>query len=309
MDAQKTLFIDGEAGTTGLQIRDRLAGIPEVVVKSIAGQDRKDPAARQAMMGEVDLAVLCLPDDAAREAVKLADKLDDKAPRLLDASTAHRTQPGWVYGFPEMLPGGTHANLIGQAKRVANPGCYATGAIALIRPLLESGWFKPDEAFSINAVSGYSGGGKSMIADFESGSAPAFHLYGLALEHKHLPEVMAHTGLARAPLFVPSVGNFAQGMLVNVPLHLGVRKDPPTPSDIEQLFQAYYADTGDKIVVHQDGPATLAADTAKGDDGLHIYIFTNKAETQVLLVAKLDNLGKGAAGAAIQNIKLMLDLT
>lgn len=307
MSQSHTLFIDGEAGTTGLQIRDRLAAIPEITIKSIADEDRKDPKARQAMMADVDLAVLCLPDEAAREAVGLADALGPKAPRLIDASTAHRTQLGWVYGFSELKPG--HADTIRTAQRVANPGCYATGAIALIRPLLESGWFQPDEGFTINAVSGYSGGGKAMIANFETGDAPAFHLYGLTLKHKHLPEVMAHTGLTQAPLFVPSVGNFAQGMLVSVPLQLGVRNNPPTTSDMEQLFHAYYSSNGKcQVVVHEDAPSTLSADRAHGDDAMHIYLFANEAEQQMLLVAQLDNLGKGAAGAAVQNIKLMLGL-
>jgi len=304
---QHTLFIDGEAGTTGLQIRERLAALPDISVKSIADADRKKPNARQAMMADVDMAVLCLPDDAARQAVALADALGDAAPRIIDASTAHRTAPNWVYGFSELKPG--HADVIRKGNRVANPGCYATGAIALIRPLLESGWFQPDEGFTINAVSGYSGGGKSMIADFEKGEAPAFHLYGLTLAHKHIPEVMAHTGLTQTPLFVPSVGNFAQGMLVSVPLQLATRSSPPTASDLEQLFLAFYPDAGNgQVVVHQDAPATLSADRAQGDDAMHIYLFSNEAQKQMLLVAQLDNLGKGAAGAAVQNIKLMLGL-
>lgn len=307
MTKNHTLFIDGEAGTTGLQIRERLAAIPAITVKSIPDADRKDPNARQAMMADVDLAVLCLPDEAAREAVALADGLGPSAPRIIDASTAHRTKPGWVYGFSELKHG--HADAIRAADRVANPGCYATGAIALIRPLLDSGYFQPDDGFTINAVSGYTGGGKSMIADFESGDAPAFHLYGLTLQHKHLPEVMAHTGLTQAPLFVPSVGNFAQGMLVSVPLQLGVRKTPPSSADIKQLFLTYYGQDGrSQVIVHQDAPAKLSADQAKDDDAMNIYLFANDAQQQMLLVAQLDNLGKGAAGAAVQNIKLMLNL-
>lgn len=309
MSKDKTIFIDGEAGTTGLQIRDRLANLKGVTVKSIDADKRKDPAARKEMMADVDLAVLCLPDDAAREATGLADELGAAAPRLLDASTAHRTKDGWVYGFAELKPGQEQKELIRHAARVANPGCYATGAIALIKPLLTSEWFQPDEAFTVNAVSGYSGGGKSMIADFETGNAPAFHLYGLTLNHKHLPEIVAHTGLATPPLFVPSVGNFPQGMLVSLPLQLGGRSDPPTASDLEQLFLAYYGPDGaGQVVVHEEEPARLSADASEGDDAMHIYILANEARKQVLLVAQLDNLGKGAAGAAVQNIKLMLGL-
>lgn len=308
MTTQKTIFIDGEAGTTGLQIRDRLAHLPGVSVKSIAAENRKDPDARKAMMKAVDLAVLCLPDEAARDAVGLADALGSDAPRLLDASTAHRTAEGWVYGFAELSPNFKQKERIRTAPRVANPGCYATGAIALIKPLIESGWFQPDDGFTINAVSGYSGGGKAMIAEFETGTPPAFHLYGLSLAHKHLPEIMAHTGLTQPPLFVPSVGNFAQGMLVSVPLQLGVRKNPPTTSDIEQLFVAYYGTDGTEVMVHQDEPEKLSADRAHGDDRMHIFLYANEAQKQMLLVAQLDNLGKGAAGAAIQNIKLMLGL-
>lgn len=309
MTKMPTLFIDGEAGTTGLQIRERLASFAGLSVKSISDTDRKDPKARQAMMADVDLAVLCLPDEAAREAVALADELGTDAPRILDASTAHRTLNDWVYGFPELLPSGAQAERIRHATRVANPGCYATGVIALIKPLLVSEWFAPDHPFTINAVSGYTGGGKSMIADFETGSAPAFHNYALSLDHKHIPEVMAQTGLARRPLFVPSVGNFAQGMLVNLPLMLGEGAAVPTSSDLYELFRAYYESTEDGTVkVYEDRPARLSADAARNDDALNIYIFSNEQARHVLLVAQLDNLGKGAAGAAVQNIKLMLGL-
>lgn len=305
------IFIDGEAGTTGLQIRDRLANVDGVEVCSIADADRKNAAARKQMMESVDLAVLCLPDDAAREAVALADKLGDAAPRIIDASTAHRTAAGWVYGFPELLSG--HAEVIQRARRVANPGCYATGAIALLRPLLVSGWFAPNHGFTINAVSGYTGGGKSMIANFESGKADAFHLYGLTLNHKHLPEIMAHSGLTQPPLFVPSVGNFAQGMLVSIPLQLTDVETSPSLPELGDLFSSYYGDANAdnsvcRVIVHADEPATLSADAAQNDDSLHIYLFRNADHNQCLLVAQLDNLGKGAAGAAVQNIKLMLGL-
>ncbi len=298
------VFIDGEAGTTGLQIRDRLAHVPEVTVLSIAPEKRKDADARRAMMRAADFIILCLPDDAAREAVALAETLDSDAPRIIDASTAHRTADGWVYGFPEMVPG--HSANIAAAQRVANPGCYSTGAIGLLRPLMESGWIPADFPLTINAVSGYTGGGKSMIADFEANNAPAFFLYGLGLTHKHLPEIIAHAQLERAPIFVPSVGNFAQGMLVSIPLPLGILSNTPTTSDFGELFKAYYNTDDSTVRFIENASASLPVDPANGTDGMEIYVFGNDAEKQCVLVARLDNLGKGAAGAAVQNLKLML---
>lgn len=306
------VFIDGEAGTTGLQIRERLANLAGVEVISIDHDARKDAAARKEMMRQADVIILCLPDDAAREAVALADSLGDDTPRIIDASTAHRTAEGWTYGFAELEPQGSQATRIAAAQRVANPGCYATGAIALLRPLIESDWFATDFPFTINAVSGYTGGGKSMIADYESGQAPAFQLYGLGLNHKHLPEVMTHARLTRQPIFVPSVGNFPQGMLVSVPLQLSIVDDPPTLSDIEALFAAYYSDAPAVHFKTEDdaySAGKLFVDPAKDSDHIDIWLFGNEAGDQALLVARLDNLGKGAAGAAVQNLKLMLGLT
>ncbi len=213
-----SVFIDGEAGTTGLGIRERLAKHGGIQLRSLAGDARKDPAAKTALMRQVDLVILCLPDDAARETVRLAAELGADVPKILDASTAHRVAPGWVYGFPELDPG--QADAIRQARTVANPGCYATGAIALLHPLVAAGLVPPDHPIAINAVSGYSGGGKTMIEAYEGRSAPDFELYGLGLEHKHLPEIERYSGLTRAPIFVPSVGNFRQGMAVSIPLHL-----------------------------------------------------------------------------------------
>jgi N-acetyl-gamma-glutamyl-phosphate reductase len=305
------VFIDGEAGTTGLQIRERLANLAGVEVISIDHDARKDAAARKEMMRQADVIILCLPDDAAREAVALADSLGDDTPRIIDASTAHRTAEGWTYGFAELEPQGSQATRIAAAQRVANPGCYATGAIALLRPLIESEWFATDFPFTINAVSGYTGGGKSMIADYESGQAPAFQLYGLGLNHKHLPEVMTHARLTRQPIFVPSVGNFPQGMLVSVPLHLSMIEGETTFSDIEALFAAYYSGAPAVHFKTEDdaySAGKLFVDPAKDSDHMDIWLFGNEAGDQALLVARLDNLGKGAAGAAVQNLKLMLGL-
>ncbi len=297
------VFIDGEAGTTGLQIRDRLTKINAIETLSIAEEKRKDPAARQALMREANVIILCLPDDAAREAVALASELGDDAPRIIDASTAHRTAEGWVYGFAELAPG--HNQTIAKAQRVANPGCYPTGGIALLRPLREAGVISEDAPITINAVSGYTGGGKSMIAEFEEGTAPPFFLYGLGLNHKHLPELATHAKLKRTPIFVPSVGNFAQGMLVSVPLHL----DGTTAQQLHDIFTNYYASPGNTVqVAPLSSEVKIAVEGDIINDGMSLHVYRNKTDDQAVLVARLDNLGKGAAGAAVQNLKLMLGL-
>lgn len=305
----KTVFIDGEAGTTGLQIAERLAEVKGIIVKSIDPAKRKDAAARKALMGAVDLVILCLPDDAAKEAVALADELGDKAPKIIDASTAHRVAPGWIYGFAELDQ--QQADRIRKAKRVANPGCYPTGAIALIRPLVDAGHLPADYPVTVNAVSGYSGGGKSMIESYEvSKTAPAFELYGLGLEHKHVPELMAYGHLERRPLFVPSVGNFKQGMLVSIPLHLDALPGTPSLKVLEQVLEAHYAGTKHvRVVVDAAAKLNRLDALALNDtDGLELYVFGKTALNHALLVARLDNLGKGAAGAAVQNLTLMLGL-
>lgn len=303
---QPSVFIDGEAGTTGLGIRARLESLPEIALKSLPEPQRKDPAARRDMMAAVDLVVLCLPDDAAREAAALADGLGADAPKLVDASTAHRVHPDWTYGFAEMERG--QASRIASAERVANPGCYPTGAIGLLRPLIDAGIVPPDYPITINAVSGYSGGGKSMIAAHDAEGGPAFELYALGLEHKHVPETEKYCGLTRRPIFVPSVGHFRQGMLVSVPLHLDTLPGKPRGADLGEVLAAHYRDCPLVAVVAPAADGKLEPQALNDTDRLELSVHANEARRQAVLVARLDNLGKGASGAAVQNIRLMLGL-
>ena len=249
--------------------------------------------------------ILCLPDDAARETVALVSAMPD-GPRVLDASTAHRVAPGWAYGFPELAPG--QADAIRASRFVANPGCYATGAIALLRPLVDAKLLGPRAHVAINAVSGYSGGGKAMIADHEAHRAPKFELYALGLGHKHIPEIMAYGGLERRPIFVPSVGAFAQGMLVSIPLFLDDLPGRPGAADLSMALAAHYGPTGRVRVADSGSVAKLEPESLNHSNDLELHVFANGAERQVVLVAKLDNLGKGASGAAVQNMQLMLGL-
>jgi len=301
-----SVFIDGEAGTTGLGIRARLEALDAVALKSLPSAQRKDTAARRGIMAEVDLVILCLPDDAAREAAAIADELGDSAPKLLDASTAHRLDPDWTYGFPEMSEG--QAERIAASRRVANPGCYPTGAIGLIRPLVEAGIMPRDYPVTINAVSGYSGGGRQMIEAHDREGGPAFELYALGLEHKHVPETQLYGGLARRPIFVPSVGHFRQGMLVSVPLHLDTLPGKPTGADLHATLAAAYRGCKYVRVVEPTAGGKLEAQALNDTNTLELSVYANESRHQAVLVARLDNLGKGASGAAAQNLELMLGL-
>jgi len=305
------IFIDGAAGTTGLEIRERLASRGDLSLVQLSDSERKNPIARAKALNEADLAILCLPDEAAREAVEL---IENPAVRVIDASTAHRTAPGWVYGFAELEP--DQREKIAPAKRVSNPGCYPTGFLALVRPLTRAGLVPADFPLTVNAVSGYSGGGRAMIEEFEKKGSPAYtetvvRTYGLTLAHKHVPEMQVHAKLAHPPVFSPDVGRFYRGMIVDVPLQLWALPNKPLVADIHAALEDAYR--GRKLVEVASleeamGLKTLDAEALKLTNRTKLYVFGNDKTGQVRLTAVLDNLGKGAGGAAVQNLNLMLGL-
>jgi len=297
-----TVFIDGGAGTTGLEIADRLAGRNEFKLLVLDEAQRKDPAARREALNEADFAILCLPDDAAREAMAL---IENNSTRVIDASTAHRVTPGWVYGFPELVG----HNVVAEASRVSNPGCYPTGFLGLVAPLVRAGLLPSDWPYSCNAVSGYSGGGKSLIKRFEDDTDIAWRSYALGFGHKHVPEMQHLAGLTRPPIFSPAVIPAHRGMVVEVPLPLAAMSGVGTPEAMREWLAAFY---GASRVVRMGGAPEdheiLLRASAEPSDAMELHVFASPDGSQARLVAVLDNLGKGASGAAVQSLNLMAGL-
>lgn len=306
-----TVFIDGDVGTTGLQIRARLVDRSDVTLVRLPEAERKDTERRREMLNAADLVILCLPDDASREAVSLISNPDV---RVIDASSAHRTAEGWTYGMPEYEPG--HAAAIAASKRVTNPGCYAITSVSMLHPLVAAGLVPADFPVTINAISGYSGGGKKMIASFEDRNAEnfteePFRVYGLTLEHKHTEEIRAWSGLDHRPLFVPSVGRFRQGMIVQVPLQLWALPGSPKPQDIHEALAKQYAGSRFVTVAGLERTSAMSGLDPEGVNGtneLRLHVFGNEKRGQAVVMGLIDNLGKGASGQAVQNMNLMLGL-
>ena len=303
------IFIDGAAGTTGLQVHERLSAHPSVEPVVLDEASRKDADARRALMADCDMTILCLPDDAARDSAAMAR---DVGARVIDASSAHRVADGWTYGFVEL--DSQIRDALAGATQISNPGCYPTGFLALTRPLVDAGFLAPDAKLTVPAVSGYSGGGKAMIARHESGDLPPHGAYGLALAHKHLPEMTKYAGLSTAPIFMPSVGSFFAGMLVHLPLHAGMLARSASAADLYDVLAAQYADTnfvrmGAARAGEPDTAAMmLDASALAGADYLELFVFANAAADQFWLTARLDNLGKGASGGAVQSMNIVLGL-
>jgi N-acetyl-gamma-glutamyl-phosphate reductase len=302
------IFIDGEAGTTGLQIRERLAERRDIELLSIPADKRKDTAVRAELLNAADIAILCLPDEAAKESVSL---IKNDTTRVIDASTAFRVSEGWAYGFPEMSK--DQAAKIASAKRVANPGCWPQGAIATLRPLVEAGLVPADYPVTVSGISGYSGGGRSMMEDYVSKGedAPEYMPYGLGFKHKHLPEMKAYAKLTHVPLFQPVVGNFAQGMLVSVPLQLSILPKAPKAAELHAAIADYYAGMKNSFVEVApletlERTAELNPELYNNTNRMRLHVFANDDTAQAALIAVYDNLGKGASGAAVQNMDLML---
>ena len=302
------VFIDGEAGTTGLQISTRLEGRNDVELLRLPDDERKDPIRRRDMLNHADLVILCLPDDAAREAVSL---IDNNTTRVIDASTAHRTSDDWAYGMPEY--NADQNAIIAASTRVTNPGCYANASIAILHPLVERGIIPAGWPVTINAVSGYSGGGKGLINAFEDRSSPdftdeAFRVYGLNLDHKHIPEIQRWSGLSQRPLFVPSVGRFRQGMIVQVPLQLNAIPGKPSVATVHDALSSHYAGRRFIRVGDTTGMVKIDPEMLNDTNELRLHVFGNEEHDQVVIMGVLDNLGKGASGQAVQNMNLMLGL-